>query len=408
MTHTTVWKRWFALNSEIAALSVLTALWSGTDDIVWRTLPFGLAALGIPIGVLGALQSVNIGADLLTELPAGAYVDHRGRKRAIVGGLAALGFSVALLALAGGLAMLVIAVFLIGVTEAVFLRGSSVRFFEAATPSSRGRGIAWSAIAAALGSFVALLLAGAFFDVGTQVLYLALAAVAVGGALASIPFLNDIVVKRDASVQGPLAPRFGGVLRRLRDEFGQIRDHRFLEYSVLVQLFLSLSFGSSYVFIPALGILLGLGSAEILLLYAVMRLASAVLSYAGGWLSDRYRRGWFFVGRPVSAFGLAAILALAVSPAVFAIGVLAIAATSFTSPGSSAYFMGRFEETERGKAGGVNNFFTSAVGVVAPLLGGLIWTVSPTGLYVFAALVSVPGIIFALVAIRLPSRPPSP
>ena len=394
------------VNYELIVLFVLVGVWSGASEVIWKALPFQLILLGIPVVALGVLQSANIAANLVTELPAGIYVDRRGRKSAIVGGFVAMGVSIAFLALSRDILMILVSIFLISVADSLFLRGGTVRFFEAARTSAKGRGTALFGVAVAIGGFAGLGLSGILSQgsFGSIFLFVALLVVVVG--LGSRRFLGD-TKRPDESKPTARSPR-AHILRRsfavLRGDFAAVKDKRFLGLSILVQAFMSLSAGSSFVFVPVMGLGAGLTPSQILLVFAIVQLASAPSSYFGGWVSDRLAKSWFFVARPVSAAITYGILAIAMNPSVFIAGVAMLVVVSFLGPGSSAYFWGRFDEGDRGKAGSANTFFSSAIGVAAPLLGSVLWTVSPVFLFFFAAVATLPAVIVSLVALQLPNK----
>ncbi len=112
---------------------------------------------GVPVALLGVLLSASIAANLATEIPAGVFVDRRGRKPSVAGGAVAMGLSLGLLAVADHLYTLFQAIALFSAGASVFYRGASIRFFEAAGEAAKGRGVALLYLAMALGGFLGLL-----------------------------------------------------------------------------------------------------------------------------------------------------------------------------------------------------------------------------------------------------------
>ncbi len=379
---------------ELAALAGIVATVAAATAIAWDSLPFFMNSLSVPLSTVGLFFSANLAADLVVGIPAGAYADNYGRRVLVLSGLLVIGASLGFLAISHSAWQLAVFAFVEGLGFTLFTRGVVLRFYEAASERRKGVGTSLSSTFTAAGQAIGLAVVGLASFAGFSVLYLLLASaitLAAGGAAVAIPKTQ---ASRFRVARGSTTPRssFREWVTSPAQSFVLLRGDRVLQEILVIQVLLSLSWGSSLAFLSALGLEVGLELQQILLLFSGLGVLSMALSVLGGIVADKLRSTPLFVLRPVTAIVPMLVLALSTTPLHYTIGAVLVMTWNFTAPGNLAYTFSRFPQADRGKVDGLRTFAASVVGTVAPLLGAALWGISPSLVYLVAALPAIPAL----------------
>jgi len=124
-------------------------------------------------------------------------------------------------------------------------------------------------------------------------------------------------------------------------------------------------------FIPMLGSEVGLSYGQIFSIYSLRSGTRALISLAGGFLADKVRRKWLYVGTYViSTLYFLLLFLSAFNRVFFPLAFMALSTNPLFVPGLLAYTMDSFPEEDRSKAIGIEGTFTSIFATLGPSFAG--------------------------------------
>jgi len=367
--------------------------------------------LGVALGVVGVVVSA-------LQLPLGSLSDARGRVPVLALSLTFGALGAALTATAESYAWLLAASAVTGVGIAGHHPAHYPLIGAATTPETRGRAYSVHGFTGVVGFAVPPAVVAAFATLGLD-WRLAVAAIAVAGGLYGVGCLVVLDRRVDDAITGP--PESG----RPADEPLRVRASREARELLSSPAIVALTVLWFVTSMAAWGIkqytatLLTDGYAvsgpTANFAVSAMLGISAVLIFAGGWLTDRYSPARVLVGGYAALIGVAGALSLPWLPAVAALGlVLVLAATVDASrPARAALADALSPDDAAGKNFGLLTVGISGGAAVAPpVLGVVVETAGVrAAFWVVAAFgVLAVGLTALVLAVggRLPSLTPRP
>lgn len=291
---------WKALTPTVLAPNLLHGAGQGA---VVPAIPLAAVDFGASFGLAAVTAAMLPLGQLLFALPAGALVSRFSEKAVmlaavlttLVGGVSAF--------LAPSLAVLMISSFLLGSGVAVFQMARHAWITVAVPVDVRGRSLALVASFNRLGMFIGPLLAAAALwwadDVRSAFLVIIALDVALLALVACVRF------PRGVTDSGAEAPRSRADSPGV---FATLRENR----AVLVRLGLVTSILGTVrmtrkIFVPLVGVALGMDAVSVSLLVGVAAGVDFALTYVGGVIIDRWGRMWVAVP-PLIIFGVTHIV----------------------------------------------------------------------------------------------------
>jgi MFS family permease len=164
----------------------------------------------------------------------------------------------------------------------------------------------------------------------------------------------------------------------------------------LVAALFFLAVGVSFAFVPLFANeVLGLGSGDVGIFYTVSGIASMILIFPAGWLSDKVGRlSVMAVGFVVSAIAMIGI-AISFNLLILLLSSVFLGASyAIFNPSSTARISDISSSSRHGTVMGFYGVMEDLGVIFGPLLGGLIWeAVSPQATFLFVAAICIPGIM---------------
>ncbi|MDH5770716.1 MAG: MFS transporter [Candidatus Bathyarchaeota archaeon] len=269
-------ERWAA----VINLSVVSALVFLGVNVVSPILPQYAMTFNVPVALTGWAISSYALARVLADLPAGMFSDKYGRKKVMVTGLAIVTVSSVVAGLAPTYLVLILARALGGLGSALYVTCATSWLAYISHGPNRGKMMSMystmvfmgMSAGPAVGGFVA-----AYY--GIQAPFYVYALLTAVGVVATIPLReisgNDVQTR---------SLRWSD----LKTVFSS-RSFILVNFSVFALFFLMSSVRSTLIPLYA-SINLGLGEDQIGLLMTVTMIATGLLSFPSGWLSDRVGR----------------------------------------------------------------------------------------------------------------------
>ncbi|MFB6153344.1 MAG: MFS transporter [Halodesulfurarchaeum sp.] len=358
-----------------------------------QAIPLLYRPLGIPIAAFGLAKSVGNGLEAIASTPAGVLADeaHTGLIAILAGVVMAVAlgaFPFATTATALGILVVVMAV------SRLVLGVALTPLVDAALTAGH-EGIGWGVrdLAIYLGSAVGLGLAGAFV-VRSGTLVSIFPGLSLGiVALVALLVATHRPTRGDLPDVGTLRP---SGLPSPRSSIEEISNRGVLLRILGVDLLVTLGMGMSFFLVPVLAVDVGVEAGEFLLVFGGSHLLAAPLSLAGGALTDRLPRKLLYVGNYAAETLMLAALALADGPVLFALGLALFVLQTGFEPAVLAYFFDQFDESESGRAWGIDGTVERGAGLVAPALGGVLYGMDPHLPFVAGTVLVAGGTLLAL------------
>jgi len=261
-------------------LSVVSAFVFLGVSVVSPILPQYALTFNVPVAVTGWAISSYAMARVATDLPAGMFSDRYGRKKVMIAGLAIVAVSSVVAGLAPTYLVLILARALGGLGSALYVTAATSWLAHISHGQDRGKmmsvysSMVFIGMAAgpAVGGFVA-----AYY--GIQAPFHVYALLTAVGVVATISLREPI--SGNAYTRSPR-------LSDLKTVFSN-RSFILVSFSVFALFFLRSSVRSTLLPLYA-SINLGLGEDQIGLLLTVAIIATGLISFPSGWLSDRVGR----------------------------------------------------------------------------------------------------------------------
>ncbi len=338
---------------------------------------------------------------LLIEFPTGIMINGRGRKSVAIYGIIILGIDLILISLSDTLVELVAGIFLFAIGYNMISAPVRLLLYEESDAKKKGRTSSLNLVAVSAGGILGLTFSAALNLTYLPTLYIGLSAVIL---------IIGIIIKFSLKGQKHLAlesPQWTGFRQSLKGVLSQMsvlkrimRKDGFLRQYIVIQVLLSLCWGSSLVFLPAFALELGLNTARTFLLFAGTEISTVASALTGGYLADRFPKYLFFVFRPLSV--LIPFLVLAASDSILAlvVGVISVETAYFFAPGNRVFVYDQYGDQERAMASSSVMFITHVIGVVSPLLGFLLWEISPRTLFTTDVFVSLLAFLISLLVVK--------
>ena len=339
-----------------------------------QTIPLFYSALGVPIAAYGFAKSVGNGLEAVASTPAGVLADRIDRPLVAIGAGSAIAGTLLLLPSAStalGLGALVVVLAVARLVGGVAL---TPLFDEQLGDGAEGLGWGLRDVGIYLGSAVGLAVAGVvvtrFGRVGT-VFYALVPVVLLLVVFLAWTYRPSV---GDVPTRSELVPELS--LEAFR-AVGEISRPRVLARFLAVDLFATLGMGMSFFLLPVYAVDIGLEPAAFLFVFGGSHVFAAPLSVAGGIATDRLSRKGLFVGNYAIEAVMLGVFALAGGPIVFGVGIALFVLQTGFEPAVLAYFFEQFDESESGRAWGIDGTVERGAGIVAPGLGGLAYGVDP-------------------------------
>jgi MFS family permease len=385
---------------------VFAAVWFAADAYA-QALPLYFREVGVPLTVLGVARSGANVAGVLAEAPAGLLADRVDR--ATLAALACTGLAALLAVLPAARTSVLLGGTVVTIALArQFVTASVTPAISEALDAERA-GLGWGLRDVGIygGSALGLAVAGAVTARSGTV------SVAFVPGAAAVLIVGGLLWVRVAEHAVPRSVRPVGWLRAVRAALGEVSpvadfravsNWRVLGVFCVVEAFVTAAAGLSVFLLPVYAADLGFGSAAVLGLFAASNLFGAPLSLAGGALADRYSRKWLYVGNYAAETVMLAVFAAAGTGIGAAVGrrrlvlvglALFVVQTAF-EPAVVAYFFDQFDDDEAGRAWSVEGVVARATGVVAPAVGGALYTADPRLVFLAATVLMGAGTAVAL------------
>lgn len=359
-------------------------------------LPLLYRAVGVPIAAYGIAKSVGNGLEAVASAPAGVLVDELGSS--LVAIVAGLGIASVLVVLPLASTALALGVLVVVLAVARLVLGVALTPLVDSHLEEGSEGLGWGLrdVGIYLGSAVGLGVAGGVVARSGAIQSLFLVLVPVVGLLLvllwhirrptldSLPTLEAIRSSRAFDIRGA---------------WNSISRPAVLARILAVDLFVTLGMGMSFFLLPVYAVDLGLDRAAFLFIFGGSHLFAAPLSVAGGALADRLPRKWLYAGNYWVEAVMLGVFALAGGPVMFGLGVTFFVLQTGFEPAVLAYFFDQFDESESGRAWGLDGTVERGAGLVAPAVGGAIYSIDPALPFGIGAVLTVVG---AAIALTLP------
>ena len=265
----------------ILNLSLVSGLVILGVSIISPVLPQYALSFSIPVALIGWAISAFALARLVMDIPAGFLADRFGRKRNMIFGLVLIILSAIASGTADSYAWLISARVVGGIGSALYMTSATTWVVQVTAGKARGRYmsldtglvLAGTAFGPTIGGYTA-----AHF--GLSAPFFAWAALGIAGLIATIPLKEPA----DSSQAEPSKMRMKDVLSVLSN-----RSFMLVNCAVLALFFLRIGVRSTLVPLYA-SLNLGLSEERIGILLTVAAVATALITFPSGWLSDRVGR----------------------------------------------------------------------------------------------------------------------
>ncbi len=370
---------------QLIAICISTVFVMAGQGVISPILPLYARSFGVSTAMVGATITAFGLARLVTNVPAGAFADRRGRRVLLVGGPAITALGMLGSGLADNIWILLLFRFVAGLGSGFYMTGAQIYLLDIASPEQRGRFIATNqgallvgvGFGPAIGGFVAEAygLAAPFFVV---------AAAAVITAAYSFIRLPETLRERSADEVAATDPP---------PRFALLRSMDFLAVGFVSVGVFSIRAGVRQTLVPLqLNQEFGLEVAELGALFTGLGVIGMVLIWPAGWAADRFGPTVLIVPTAfVISIGIG-IVAIADTLPMFIAGLtLSAIASSITGPAPASYVANLVAEDQRGVAMGLYRTFGDIGVVGSPVLSGLLAdaTSIPVAIGANAALIGI-------------------
>ncbi len=379
-----------------------SALINATLVVVMVSLPFLLLAMGIPLAMMGVIEAVGLLTNFAARIPAKIYAERNGSEAGIASGIIAMGVSMSFLYLTKNLSLIIAAIFLINVSYTLFHYGMKPKLTTRFQGHPEDRYPSTYQMFNAAGPFAALVLAGLYPGADIRPIYGGISIILLFAGVMSL-FL--LIFNKPPKNSLPLSVRFTELVKRpliALDEFGRIREKDFLMVLTIIQIVTTLSIGSVLVFFPAMAIKDGLPRSEIFFLFGIVGLASFSLTFVGRLFRSEFFGRVFFLVRPVFLLLSLMIISMGYDQMLFLTGYAVTAVWYLLEPGSSYFAESRFRDGDPEKMIYLSSVFSRPVAVIAPLMGTMLWIVSPRLVFAIAIFPALIGLLLAHLIVNRP------
>jgi MFS family permease len=354
-------------------------------------LPDYVDELGLSKAGAGILSAAYAAGTLIASLPAGLFASRVGPRRTVLGGLGLLGLSSLVFGFGHSIALLDAARFSQGVAGALIWSGALTWLITTAPPERRGSVIGTALGTAVAGALIGPALGALAAEVGTEVVF---------GAVLAIAAVFAVLAWRTPESAPPE-----------RQTLAEVRAAMTARPVLTATAFVaapSLMFGAIEVLVPLRIDELGGGHALIAGAFIVGAAIEAALAPISGRYSDRVgRRTPFVAGLAIAALGMAGIgVAQGVGVVIVALQLASFGAgLCFTPALTMLAETSQSGPLQEGLAAGLSNMAWATGQVVGGIVGGAV-----AGLAGYAApsvAVAVVLLLTAAYALRtaLPSSP---
>lgn len=390
---------------QLLATLIPLSISSLASAVLWTSLPFRLHSLHLSLGYLGILQSASMFGILLIELPASILIDIHGRRRVIIYGVVTVALALAFMSITISLAELVVEIILFAMGYNLISLPIVLSLYEETGTESRGKASSLNLFATSSGAFTGLILAGFLNLTFIPILYAVLSGIIIAsGLVVRISPVN----KRSNGQHRPALARYKSAIDQFWLDITHlpkiIRKNNFLKRYVVIQGLLSFCWGSTLVFLPALSLRFGLNLSQAFILFSGIELSSMAFPLLGGYIADKLPTSFFFIMRPLSVLVPFLALVLANSLVTLIIALILVETWSLFAPGNRVFVFDQYSEEERSVARGVSMLITHIIGIVSPLVGLLLWEISPKILFGVSSLISIPVFLLSINTLRVNSK----
>ena len=264
----------------IINLSVVSAFVILGFSVISPVLPQYALSFSVSISLTGWAVSSFAVARMVMDLPAGILADHFGRKRNMVIGLVLVLISSLMSGMAPSYLWLILGRIVQGLGSALYMTSSTAWVAEVSAGKYRGRYMSlYSSLIFAGTSFGPVVGGYSASYFGLNGPFLVYGGLAILGLLATIP------------LHEPAPTATSGKLIAFGDIKDVLADRSFLLVCSAVLALFFLRAGGRSTLIPLYAALnLGLSEEQIGILMTIAAVATSVISYPAGWLSDRVGR----------------------------------------------------------------------------------------------------------------------
>ncbi len=356
----------------VAAMGVVSLLTDASSEMVYWTLPFFLKqVLGVPVSVVGIIESVAEATSSLTKVLSGRLSDRTGKRRPLV----ALGYSLSnlvkpLLALTATWPAVLLLRFADRLGKGIRTAPRDALIADSSTQATRGRDFGVHRALDTLGAAIGPLTAGAVLALSPGAFKTVFLISAIPGAVAiAVVFLFVREIRRPGMDRGARTDPPPFRLRHL--------GRPFVRFTVLSTVFALGNSSDALLMLRANN--MGAPTAVVPLMGALFSVVGALVSVPAGRMSDRFGRRRVLI----AGFALYAVVysgfALGGSPWTAAL-LFALYGIPYAMVESLArcYVIDLVGPDLRGTAVGGYTFALGLAALPASALGGLLWDrVSP-------------------------------
>lgn len=379
-----------------------SAIINATLTFVMVSLPFLLLTMNLTFAYMGILEAIGLLTNFAARVPAKVFAERYGSEAGISSGLSAMGISMGLLYLSINLSLIIASIFLINVSFTFFHSGIRPKLSVKPLSKTDEKKPSAYGVFNAGGPLIALVIAGFYGGADIRPLYGAISLILLFTGVFSLFVLN---FHKPLKSNPPLTERLVELIRRpflALNEMERISEKDFITALAVIQIVTVLSVGSVLVFMPAMAIRDGLTRSEVFFLFAVIGIASFLLKYLGKlYLTGSLGRLSFLI-RPFFLLLSFLLLSLGYYPLLFQIGYSITAIWYFLEPGSDIFVKQRFEDGNPERLVYLSSLFSRPLAVIAPILGALLWLLSPRLLFAVAIFPVLVAFILANLMISKP------
>ncbi|MEK7214003.1 MAG: MFS transporter [Chloroflexota bacterium] len=351
---------------QLVSLYIPSVAMSFGQSMVAPTIPLLAASFNVSLGLSAQVVTAQVLGRILSNIPAGMFIDSRGRRPAMIGG----GLMVAAAALATILTpdflALLVAQFVAGAGSNTWQMAREVAAMDLVKPEQRGRLITSLYGLSTFGLVTGPVLGGVLSDgIGYRAVFWAYLAMAV--AVAPVTFLL-----KETKAPGVRTPRSGWSIGRLGDIHPYFRPTFII---LMIGTFFTVGRRISLnVMLPLFVVgQLGHSATEVGSLFAVVGVMNLVMVLPAGYLSDKIgRKATVVPGALLSAVAFAVYGAVDGMPALAVLSAVYGIANGLDSGSLTTYTYDIAPEDGRAKMQSLRRIAADSGMLAAPFVGGLV------------------------------------
>ncbi len=362
----------------LIAICISTVFVMAGQGVISPILPLYAQSFGVSTAAVGATITAFGLARLVTNVPAGAFADRRGRRTLLVGGPAITAIGMLGSGLAPNIWVLLFFRFVAGLGSGFYMTGAQIYLLDIASPDERGRFIATNQGALLVGVGFGPAIGGFVADAyGLAAPFMVVAVAAVLTSIYGYLRLPETLgTHHDGAVpegtsDGPIEQASGSD-NVPPSRFALLRSADFLAVGFVSIGVFSIRAGVRQTLVPLqLNQEFGLEVAELGTLFTVLGMIGLVLIWPSGWAADRFGPKALIVPTALAISAGMALVAVADTLSIFIVGlVVAAIGSSITGPAPAAYVANLVDEDQRGVAMGLYRTFGDIGVVASPVLSG--------------------------------------